>query len=94
MTSYIKNKIEYLKDREKDILERIVKREVSANDIINFGVELNTIKIQLEELTTLEQKLYILCKIGFHKWYKGDEKGGVFCENECYKCGKVKNVSL
>jgi hypothetical protein len=58
MKSYIENKISYLKDREKDILERIVKREVSANDIINFGTELNTINIQLEELKILEQKLY------------------------------------
>ena len=41
-----------------------------------------------------QKKKSILCKIGFHKWYKGDEKGGVFCENECYKCGKAKNVSL
>ena len=41
-----------------------------------------------------QKRSSILCKIGFHKWHKGDGKGGVFCKNECYKCGKVKNVSL
>lgn len=58
--NYIKNRIEYLKDREESILNRIIKREICTNDIINLGNELNTIKIQLEELTILEQKLYIL----------------------------------
>ncbi len=41
-----------------------------------------------------QKKKSILCKIGLHKWYKGDDKAGVFCKNECYKCGKAKNVSL
>ena len=51
-------------------------------------------KKQKKKKIVKKKKKSILCKIGFHKWYKGDEKGGVFCENECYKCGKVKNVSL
>ena len=43
---------------------------------------------------TKQKKKNILCRIGFHKWYKSDGKSGVFCNNECYKCGKQKLVTM
>ena len=57
MKDYIKNRIEYLNDRIDSILKRIKEREVNSGDIVNLGLELNIILIQLDELRTL--KIYL-----------------------------------
>lgn len=35
-----------------------------------------------------------LCWLGIHKWFKSDKQSGVFCENQCYNCGKYNNVKI
>ena len=57
MKDYIKNRIEYLTDRENNIMERIKEREVCTGDNVNLGLELNVIFNQLRELKQLKRSV-------------------------------------
>ena len=67
----------------------------SFNNLKNIDMASKTIILDIINGKLVKQKKKsFLCRVGFHKWYNGDGKGGVFCKNECYKCGKQKLVTM